>query len=89
MLNPTQGGQRLFVSERCKNTLFALSYYTGADGQRGACKEPIDCLRYGLESGMLEDRLDAGDEGFGGEGAGDAHGHEADEEGQVELDFDW
>lgn len=89
LLNPTQGGQRLFVSERCRNTIFALSYYTGADGQRGACKEPIDCLRYGLESGMLEDRPDAEDEPFGGEGEARRTVAEDGEEDVAELDFDW
>lgn len=89
LLNPTHGGQRLFVSERCKNTIFALSYYTGADGQRGACKEPIDCLRYGLESGMLEDRPDAEDEAFGGDGMSTSQEHNSEDGEQAELDFDW
>ncbi len=63
LLNPTEGGAKLYISEACKNVIFALQYYTGADGQKGACKEAIDCLRYGLESGMLEERPDAGDAG--------------------------
>ena len=58
LLDPAPGGRRLFVSDACRNTVFALSRLTGADGQKGACKEPIDCLRYGLESGLLDDRPD-------------------------------
>lgn len=69
LLNPAPGGRRLFISAACKNTIFALQYITGADGQKGACKEPIDCLRYGLESGMLDDRPDGRDEPTG-EGGG-------------------
>jgi hypothetical protein len=37
---------RLFVSERCTNLIFSLSNWTNADGQKGAAKDPIDCLRY-------------------------------------------
>lgn len=55
LLNPVKDGRRLFISSACKNTIFALQNITGVDGQKGACKEPIDCLRYGLESGMLDD----------------------------------
>lgn len=59
LLDPAPGGRRLFVAASCRNTIFALGHLTGADGQKGACKEPIDCLRYALESGMLDDRPDA------------------------------
>ena len=58
LLDPAPGGRALHVLESCKNTLFALSRHTGADGQKGADKEPIDCLRYALESGLLDDRPD-------------------------------
>lgn len=37
---------RLFVSADCKNTIFALQNWTGADGQHGACKDFVDLLRY-------------------------------------------
>ena len=36
----------LFVSKACRNTIFALQTWTGADGQKGACKDFIDLLRY-------------------------------------------
>lgn len=37
---------RLYVSDRCRNTIFALQEWTGKDGKHGACKDPIDVLRY-------------------------------------------
>lgn len=37
---------RLFISRDCKATIFALKVWTGADGKDGACKDPIDNLRY-------------------------------------------
>jgi hypothetical protein len=36
---------KLFICEDCTNLIFAMSTYTGADGQKGACKDPIDVLR--------------------------------------------
>ena len=36
---------RLMVSERCRNLIFALRTWTGLDGQKGATKDPVDCLR--------------------------------------------
>lgn len=37
---------RLYVSENCKNLIFSLREWTNLDGEKGACKDPIDCLRY-------------------------------------------
>lgn len=37
---------KLFVSEECKNLIWALQNYTRHDGEKAACKDPIDCLRY-------------------------------------------
>lgn len=37
---------RLFVSEKCTNLIWALKEWTGQDGRHGACKDPVDCLRY-------------------------------------------
>lgn len=37
---------RLYVSERCTNTIFSLSHWTNADGQKGASKDPVDTIRY-------------------------------------------
>ncbi len=33
------------VTEECPNLIYALQNWTGKDGQHGACKDPIDCLR--------------------------------------------
>lgn len=37
---------RLYIAESCKNTIYALQEWTGADGKTGATKDPIDLLRY-------------------------------------------
>jgi hypothetical protein len=37
---------RLFVAAHCHAFLWALDNWTGIDGQKGACKEPIDILRW-------------------------------------------
>jgi len=37
---------KLYICEDCINLIFSLATYTGADGQKGACKDPIDCLRF-------------------------------------------
>jgi len=36
---------QLQVVETCPNTIWALEHWTGEDGQRGACKDPIDVIR--------------------------------------------
>lgn len=35
----------LFISEECMNLIFAMHVWTGQDGQKGATKDPVDCLR--------------------------------------------
>lgn len=42
---------KLYVSERCKNLIYGLHEWTGQDGKTGACKDPIDVLRYCVLSG--------------------------------------
>lgn len=42
---------RLYISERCKNTIYAMQTYTGADGKKGACKDPVDALKFVVLSG--------------------------------------
>ena len=37
---------RLYISEECENLIYAMREWTGADGEKGASKDPIDCLRY-------------------------------------------
>jgi len=36
----------LYVSEDCQNLTYCLREWTGKDGEKGATKDPIDCLRY-------------------------------------------
>lgn len=43
---------RLFVAASCMNTIYALENWTGDDGQAGACKDPIDNLRYVYVAGV-------------------------------------
>lgn len=43
---PILNEPRLYVSSACQNLIWALQNFTGHDGERGACKDPIDCLRY-------------------------------------------
>lgn len=45
----------LVFSARCANHIFAMENYMGDDGQKGACKEPVDCLRYLYQSGLVAD----------------------------------
>jgi hypothetical protein len=37
---------KLYISENCKNLIYALQTYTAADGKKGATKDFIDLLRY-------------------------------------------
>lgn len=37
---------KLYVSEDCLNLIWAMQTYTRHDGEKAACKDPIDCLRY-------------------------------------------
>jgi hypothetical protein len=37
---------KLYISESCQNLIYCLKEWTGQDGEKGATKDPIDCLRY-------------------------------------------
>ena len=37
---------KLYISENCRNLIYCLKEWTGQDGEKGATKDPIDCLRY-------------------------------------------
>lgn len=37
---------QLFVADCCQNLIFSFENLTGADGLKGACKDPMDGLRY-------------------------------------------
>ena len=45
---------RLYLSEECPATIFALKVWTGKDEKLGACKDPIDCLRYMALAGLMD-----------------------------------
>jgi hypothetical protein len=45
-LDPLMNWPRLLVSTACGNLIWALQNFTGRDGQKGACKDPVDCLKY-------------------------------------------
>jgi hypothetical protein len=36
----------LHISEECRNLIYCISEWTGRDGEKGATKDPVDCLRY-------------------------------------------
>lgn len=58
--------ETLMIAESCHNLRWALSNWTGADGAHGACKDPIDCLRWFYGSGLGEgiERMDEDEERF-------------------------
>jgi len=37
---------KIYISENCKNLIYCIGEWTGKDGDKGASKDPIDCLRY-------------------------------------------
>lgn len=37
---------KLYIAESCENLIYCLKEWTGQDGDKGATKDPIDCLRY-------------------------------------------
>jgi phage terminase large subunit-like protein len=56
----------LYITKDCSNLTYALSEHTGRDGQKGASKDPIDCLGMLLVSGLAY----VGKGGFDSRGGG-------------------
>jgi hypothetical protein len=57
LLDSHRAGQpepMLFVSRSCRALVFALKVWTGQDEKRGACKDPIDCLRWAACAGLQD-----------------------------------
>ena len=55
------------ISTDCLNLIFAMKIYTGIDGQTGACKDFIDCLRmFFLKGVSYVDQTRVGIRGGGG-----------------------
>ena len=44
--DPVRNTPRLFVSDACRQVIWALANYTGRGGETGACKDVADLLRY-------------------------------------------
>lgn len=44
----------LYISSECKAVIFALKEWTEADGKTGACKDPVDCLRYMAMASLVD-----------------------------------
>ena len=44
---------KMFVSDACKNLIYSLREWTGADKEHGASKDPIDCCRYVIQEENL------------------------------------
>jgi len=42
-----------YISDRCVNTIWSLRVWTGRDLEKGACKDPIDCMK-GLSKTGIE-----------------------------------
>ncbi len=36
----------MMIAHWCRNTIFSMQTWTGEDGQKGACKDPVDCVKY-------------------------------------------
>lgn len=49
-LEPFTNEPRTYISAECRNLIWALEHWTGKDGQKGACKDWIDLLRYAAEA---------------------------------------
>ena len=45
---------RLFVAASCRNLIWCLLNWKNLDGEKGATKDPIDCLRYLYASGCAD-----------------------------------
>jgi len=44
---------RLFVTENCRQVIWALENFTSRAGEAGACKDPIDCLEYAARGDLI------------------------------------
>ena len=57
MLDSGREGQErplLYISRECPGVIFALKTWTGKDLGKGACKDPIDCLRWLAVAGLRD-----------------------------------
>jgi hypothetical protein len=45
---------KLYVSSECKACIFALKIWSGRDDKLGACKDPVDCMRWMAIAGLSD-----------------------------------
>ncbi len=45
-VHPVIGAPEVMVCSCCRNTIFSLSNWTGLDKDSGACKDPVDTVKY-------------------------------------------
>jgi hypothetical protein len=43
---------RLYIASNCKNVIYGMKEWTGADGKHGACKDVVDVMRYAALAGL-------------------------------------
>jgi len=53
--DPDSGKEpKLFISSECKAVIFSLKVWTGKDEKLGACKDPVDCVRWMAIAGLCD-----------------------------------
>lgn len=45
---------KLFIAASCRNLIWCMENWKALDGEKGATKDPIDCLRYLFTSGCID-----------------------------------
>jgi hypothetical protein len=45
----------LYISEECENIIYSMENWLNVDGDKGACKDPVDILRYFFTAGFEYD----------------------------------
>jgi hypothetical protein len=53
LINDMLANNQLLVHEDCESLIYSLREWTGADKDKGATKDPIDCLRYLVQEDVL------------------------------------
>jgi hypothetical protein len=64
---------RLYISEECPNTIYAMENWKYCDGDKGACKDPVDNIRYFADLGLIDEEA-SGQRERGGMAYGHARG---------------
>jgi len=64
---------RLYFSDACENTIYAMENWKWTDGEHGACKDPVDNIRYFADLGLIDEEA-SGQRERGGMAYGHARG---------------